>query len=240
MKYVMTQSQARYIQEHYYFLHLLGLNKNVPFHPQVRDELLNRGVIEDNQGRDELHPAFRALFSNWERMRYSVVRVDLNREKRFLCLLTNRISTIFFDREENEIRMDLIDFSEQKMDRFFAAMAELSPTANVERPFTISMQVDDYRRFINASNEEEFLFWQKRLGIAATLLKAYHQAILREEDTRLLLVEDHVDDVGYLMKISPAEDGIFALKHVTYAGGEERFVLIFGNDTYLIDSIYQF
>lgn len=240
MKYVMTQSQARYIQEQYAFWQLLGLNKNVPSDPQVRNELLQRGVIEDNRGRDELHPAFRALFSNWARMRYSVARVDLNREKRFQCLLTNRISTIFFDREEEEIRLDLIDFSEQKMDRFFAVMADISPVADVERPFTVSMQMDDYRLFINAKNEEDFLFWQKRLGIAASLLKAYHQAILRQEDTRLLLVEDHIDDVGYLMKISPAEEGIFALKHVTYGSGKERFVLVFGNDTYLIDSIYQF
>lgn len=240
MKYIMTQSQARYIQEHYFFLQLLGLNSKVPFDPNVRDTLVARGVIDDSQGHDELHPAFRALFSNWEHMRYSVVRLDLNREKRFLCLLTNRISTIFFDREEEEIRLDLIDFSEQKLDQLFAAMAALSPVANVERPFTISMGVEDYKLFINANTEEDFLDWQKRLGIPASLLQAYREAILREEDTRLLLVEDHVDDVGYMMKISPAEDGIFALKHVTYGSGEERFVLICGNDTYLVDSIYQF
>lgn len=240
MKYIMTQSQARYIQEKYYFMQLLGLNSKVPVDPQVRDELLARGVIEEKQGHDELHPAFRALFGNWERMRYSVVRVDINRDKRFLALLTNRINTIFFDREEEEIRIDLVDFKEQRMDQFFAAMAEIAPCNQVDRPFTISLQVEDYRLFINAKTEEDFLHWQKRFGISASVLKAWHQAVLREENTRLLLVEDHIDDVGYMMKISPAEEGIFALKHVTYATEEERFVLIFGNDTYLIDSIYQF
>lgn len=240
MKYIMTQSQARYIQERFYFWQLLGLNKKVPVRPENREELLAKGAIYENNGHDELHPAFRALFSRWEDMRYSVARVDLNRDKRFQCLLTNRISTIFFDREEDEIRLDLIDFSVQKMDRFFGVMADLSPCAKVERPFTISMDLDDYKQFIRGENEEDFATWQKRLGIPASVLNAYREAILRKEDGRLLLVEDHVDDVGYMMKISPSEEGYYALKHVTYGTGEERIVLIYGNDTYLIDSIYQF
>ena len=240
MKYTMTQSQARYIQDQYYFLYLLGLNKKVAVRPDVRDELLERGVIYDSKGYDELHPAFRALFSCWEKMRYSVVRADLNRDVRFQCLLTNRSNTIFFDREDEQIRMDLIDFSVQKMDKLFAVMADLSPCGNVERPFTIALSMEDYAQLINAKTEEALLSWQKRLGIPASLLKAYLQAILREEDARLLLVEDHVEEVGYLMKISPTEEGIFALKHVTYASGEEKVVLIYGNDTYLVDSIYQF
>lgn len=240
MKYVMTQSQARYIQEHYIFLRLLGLNEKAAAGPKAREELLEKGVIYDNNGHDELHPAFRALFSRWEAMRYSVARVDLNRDKRFQCLLTNRISTIFFDREEEEIRLDLTDFSEQKMDRLLAVMADITPGAKVERPFTIAVQMADYRLFMGAENEEDFLFWQKRLGIPAPLLQAYHQAIRRQEDSRVLLVEDHLDDIGYMMKISPTEEGIFALKHVTYAGGEERVVFIFGDDSYLIDNIYLF
>lgn len=240
MKYIITQSQARYIQEHYGFLQLLGLNTNVPARHKVRDELLEKGAIYDNQGYDELHPAIRALFSCWERMRYSVARVDLNRDTRFQCLLTNRRNTMFFDRQEEEIHVDLIDFSEEKLDQLFAVLAELSPCAQTERPFTIGLNMDNYRLFMQAAGDEDFLFWQRRLGISAQLLKAYHRAILREEDIRLLLVEDHVEDVGYMMKISPAEEGIFALKHVTYDSGEERAVLIFGNDAYLIDSIYQF
>lgn len=240
MKYIMTQNQARYIQEHYHFQQLLGLNQKVRVRSKVRSELLEKGVIYDNQGYDELHPAFRALFSRWENMRYSVARADLNRDTRFQCLLTNRISTIFFDREDEEIRIDLLDFSEQMMDQFFAVMAELTPCAQVERPFTIGMQMEDYRLFINAKEEEDYIHWQKRLGIPAALLKTYQQAILREEDGRLLLVEDHLEEVGYMMKISPTEEGFYALKHVTYENGDERVVLIFGNDTYLINSIYQF
>lgn len=240
MKYVMTQSQARYIQEQYGFLFLLGLNNKISVRPEVRDELVQRGVIYDNHGYDELHPAFRALFSCWDKMRYSVVRADLNRDVRFQCLLTNRSSTIFFDREEEQIRMDLIDFSEQKLDKLFAVMAELAPCGRVERPFTISLSMEDYARFINAKTQEEFLFWQKRLGIPASLLQAYLQAVLRKEDTRLLLVEDHIGDVGYLMKLAPTADGIFALKHVTYGTGEEKAVLVYGSDSYLVDSIYQF
>lgn len=236
----MTQSQARYIQEHFYFWQLLGLNKKISPRPENREELLTKGAIYDNHGHDELHPAFRVLFSRWEDMRYSVARVDLNRDTRFQCLLTNRISTIFFDREDEEIRLDLIDFSVQKMDRFFGVMAELSPCEKVERPFTISMDMENYRQFINGKNEEDFDVWQKRLGIPAAMLNAFRQAIIRKENGRLLLVEDHVDDVGYLMKISPSEEGYYALKHVTHGNGDERIVLLFGNDTYLIDSIYQF
>ena len=240
MKYVMTQSQARYIQEQYGFLFLLGLNNKISPEPETRDQLLQRGVIYDNHGYDELHPAFRALFSCWDKMRYSVVRADLNRDTRFQCLLTNRSSTIFFDREGEQIRMDLIDFSEEKLDKFFAAVAELTPCGPVERPFTVTLSMEDYPRFINAATEEELLSWQKRLGLPASLLRTYLQAVLRQEDTRLLLVEDHISDVGYLMKLAPTDQGIFALKHVTYGTGEEKVVLVYGSDSYLIDSIYQF
>ena len=161
MKYIITQSQARYIQEHYGFLQLLGLNTNVPVRHKVRDELLEKGAIYDNQGHDELHPAIRALFSCWERMRYSVARVDLNRDTRFQCLLTNRRNTMFFDRQEEEIHVDLIDFSEEKLDQLFAVLAELSGeemshiagiTQRQDGPVNESA-LDDCIRIIRAEHE---------------------------------------------------------------------------------------
>ena len=83
------------------------------------------------------------------------------------------------------------------------------------------------------------LEWQNKTGINQNLILRYKEAISKNENCRLLLVEDHVDDAGFLAKIVVEDDGIFVLKHVTKKAGE-KMVMLKGNADYVTYSIFNF
>ncbi len=239
MRFVLSESEALWIEKKFGFSKLLGLNAHKLIKFGTEKAVIQRGISYLNNGRLELSTEYRVLFSAWEKMRYTIVRPDLNTRKRLQCILSNEKKTMFFSRDLETITIDLIDFSETALDRMIQGYAELHLAGDARDQFNINMTTDEYDEFINCREYAEFLNWQRVLGIDATVLSRYVDALNAEDNTQMLLVEDHEMCVGYMAKIVNRPDGIYAVKHVT-RGEEEKMVLLLGDVQYVTDSIYNF
>lgn len=239
MKLILTESEALLIKQKFNFGVLLGLNVKQRIKIGTEKILRKKGIVFSNNGKDELSNEYRALFSNWEKMQYSIVRPELNDKNHLQCLLSNEQVSIFFVRKKDIITIELFDFSEEKFDKMIASFAELSETDVTEPMFNFSMSLDEYEQFIVCSKQDQFAEWKKETGIDVTLLEKYVSRINTKGEARMLLVEDHVNDCGYMAKIVVDHDGIYAVKHITYKT-RQKMVLLFGNTQYVVDSIYNF
>ena len=240
MRFLLTESEALYIKDRYKFSQLLGLNSNQDIKEGTEEALKDKGIIYLNNDYWELSYAYRLLFSQWEKMQYSLVRPDINTNIRLQCLLCNNTATIFFDRNKDNLCIDMIDFSVEKLEQLFCALAELPTDSKSKQRFNISMSVEEYEEFISSCSTEEFYRWQKKLGIASDLLEEYVHTMNSQIDSQLLMVEDHLNDVGYMAKFIVTDKSIFAVKHVTYSDENEKIVMLLGDTQYIVDSIYNF
>ncbi len=239
MKYVMSESEALFLKNKFGFSKLLGLNENQMIQPEAEDALRERNVIYSYGGHDELQAVYRLLFATWQKARYSVTRPELNNGEYFQCLLVNDDSCIFFARKGSEITIDLFDFSEQILDMLVRAFTEVPDIAHTDVQFNLTMTLEDYRQLCACTTDEEFCVWQNKLGIRASVLQEYIGTVQVEDQLCLLLVEDHVDDCGYLAKLATDGKTVYALKHVT-KGDNQKMVLAMGNTQSIVDSIYNF
>ena len=171
MRYILTESEALLIKQKFGFGQLLGLNVNQIIRPGTEKELLERGVISFYNGKEELSNVYRALFSHWTKMRYSIVRPELNDDAHLQCVLTNDRVSIFFVRNEDKITMDLFDFSEEKFDKVIVAFADMIQTDSKMPGFNIGMSREEYDQFIKCNKSTDFIAWSKKLGINADLLE---------------------------------------------------------------------
>ena len=239
MRYILTEDEALLLKHKFNFGTLLGLNENKKIKADTEKELLKKGIIYQNNDKEELSTEYRALFSNWIKMRYSVVRPDLNDKDHLQCLLSNERVSMFFARKEENITIDIFDFSEEKFDKIIVAFAEMKNVKATESMFNMSMSLEEYNEFVNCKTHAEFESWKKVMGINAGLLEKYVRYINSEDEGQLLLVEDHVNDCGYMAKIVNKTDGIYAIKHVTYSQ-YQKVVMIYGDTQFVTNSIYNF
>ena len=239
MRYSLTESEALLINRKFNFGTLLGLNVNQRVKPMTESALKKKGIIDDNNGKEELRIDYRALFSNWEKMRFSVVRPELNDRTHLQCLLSNEKTSIFFARKKDILTLDVFDFSEERFDKALMAFAEIEEVTATDSAFVLSMTVNDYERFIVCQDQKEFIEWKRKTGIDASLLARYVKQINTKGMASMLLVEDHVGDCGYLAKLVNAEDGVYAVKHVTHRENQ-KMILIYGSTWFVVDSIYNF
>ncbi len=238
MRFVMTESEALWIKQKYNFGQLLGLNVKQRIKFGTEKALREKGVIYPFAGHDELKVEYRALFSYWSKMRYSIARPELNTKDHFQCLLSNEEIIIFFVREKDQITIDLFDFSVERFEKMVKAFAEMDEQISADKKFNITISVEDYEAFMESKNTENYAVWQRKWGIETAVLEKYAQTIMSPQE-QLLLVEDHVGEVGYLAKIVNAADGIYGFKHVT-RGDNQKIVLLLGDAQFVMDSIYNF
>ena len=239
MRYLLTESEALLIKKKFNFGKLLGLNEKQSVKPGTERRLKTNGVIYQYNDKEELRVEYRALFSNWEKMQYSIVRPELNDREHLQCLLSNERVSIFFARKKDVITIDLFDFSEEKFDKLIVAFSEMDAVDAKYSMFNLNMSLDEYEEFINCSSPDEFNKWRKTTGIDASLLEKYTHHINTKEESQMLLVEDHINDCGYMAKIVNTVDGIYAVKHVTHRDNQ-KMVLLYGNTQFVTDSIYNF
>lgn len=239
MRYLLTESEALFIKQRFKFGQLLGLNINRHIKKGIDKTLYDKGVIYLYNDKEELRSEYRALFSQWEKMRYSVVRPELDDTDHLQCLLTDGRVAIFFVRKKDAITIDLVDFSEEKFDKMIVSFAELSDVHTTNAMFNLSMSLDEYESFISGKDEADFDRWNITTGIDASMLKKYVKTIKTKGEAQMLLVEDHAADCGYMAKIVNATDGIYGVKHVTH-GNVQKMVLLYGNAQFVTDSIYNF
>ena len=152
--------------------------------------------------------------------------------------LSNEEIIIFFVREKDQITIDLFDFSVERFEKMVKAFAEMDEQISADKKFNITISVEDYEAFMESKNTENYAVWQRKWGIETAVLEKYAQTIMSPQE-QLLLVEDHVGEVGYLAKIVNAADGIYGFKHVT-RGDNQKIVLLLGDAQFVMDSIYNF
>lgn len=239
MRYLFTESEALFIKQRFKFGQLLGLNVNQRIKKGTDKTLCDKGVIYLYNDKEELRTEYRALFSRWEKMRYSIVRPELNDTDHLQCLLTDGRVAMFFVRKKDAITIDLVDFSEEKFDKMIMSFAELSDVDTTNSMFNLSMSLDEYESFISVKARADFDRWNTITGIDASMLEKYVKNINTKGEAQMLLVEDHVADCGYMAKIVNATDGIYGVKHVTH-GNVQKMVLFYGNAQFVTDSIYNF
>lgn len=239
MRYILTESEALLIWKKFNFRQVLGLNVNQRIKFGTEKALYKKGIIYSNNDKEELNAEYRALFSNWERMRYSVVRPELDDRDHLQCLLSNERVSMFFSRKKSDITIDVLDFSKEKFDQILVAFAEMEDVNVTETMFNLSLTTEEYKAFIVSETDEEFSGWEKKLGLSAEVLKKYVVNINTKEEAQMLLVEDHVGDSGYMAKVVNTPNGIFMVKHVTRQE-EQKMVLVYGSTKYVTDCIYNF
>lgn len=239
MRYLLTESDALLIKKKFNFGRLLGLNEKQSVKLGTERSLKKKGVIYQNNNKEELRVEYRALFSNWEKMQYSIVRPELNNRDQLQCLLSNERISMFFARKKDVITIDLFDFSAEKFDKLIIAFAEMENVNSNDSMFNLNMSLDDYEEFVNCKSPDEFNKWKKVTGIDASLLEKYVHYINTKDEAQMLLVEDHINDCGYMAKIVNTPDGIYAVKHVTHRENQ-KMVLLYGDTRFVTDSIYNF
>lgn len=236
---MLTESEALLIKQKFNFGRLLGLNEKQRIKFGTEKGLHKKGIIYSNNDKEELSSEYRALFSNWEKMRYSIVRPELNDKNHLQCILSNERVSVFFVRKKDIITIELIDFSEEKFDKMIMSFAELSEVNATDSMFNLGMSLDEYEQFIGCKTQDDFYNWKKTTGIETRMLQKYVNNINTKGEAQMLLVEDHVADCGYMAKIVSAADGVYAVKHVTH-GEDQKMVLLYGSAQFVTNSIYNF
>ena len=239
MRYLLTESEALLIKQKFGYGQLLGLNEKQRIKIGTEKKLKEKGIVYSNNGKEELSNEYRFLFSSWKKMRYSIVRPDLNDRVNFQCVLSNEEMSIFFVRNKDVITIDLVDFSAERFEKIIIAFAELPNTETTDPMFNISMSMEDCDQLLRCREDGDFEIWEKTLGIGAQLLKKFVINVNDNFDARLLLVEDHIGDVGYLAKISITQEGIYAFKHIT-RHKQQKMVMLYGGTQFVTESIYNF
>lgn len=239
MRYLLTESEALFIKQKFGYGQLLGLNEKQRIKLGTEKKLKEKGIVYSNNDKEELSNEYRFLFSSWKKMRYSIVRPELNNRTNLQCVLSNEEMSIFFVRNKDVITIDLVDFSAERFDKIITAFAELTDTVATDPVFNISMSMEDCDQLLRCRGADDFEVWEKTLGIDAHLLEKYVRNVNDTTDARLLLVEDHVGDVGYLAKISITQEGIYAFKHITRQK-QQKMVILYGDTQFVTDSIYNF
>ncbi len=239
MRFVLTTSEILFLKNKFGFSRLLGINEKKRIRLGTERALKEKSIIYPYNGKDELDPTYRALLTNWEQTRYTVARSDINDEQTYQCLLCSENAIIFMVDRQDEVTIDLLDFSEELMDRMLGAFAELPSIESSETAFNVTLFPEECEQFLTCRDEADFRRWQCKLGINARVLRKYAEAIHAPGGSATLMAEDHLEDVGYMGKFVADERAVYALKHVT---GEEyqKMVLVMGDTQYVVNSIYNF
>lgn len=242
MRFDLKVGEVQYIQKHFHFDSLIGVEKRLLPLFGAEKSLISKGVIvEYAEKRIELNNEYRYLFSQWEKARYSVVRPDKSAPNELFCILANNDNIIIVERNGNDIALELIDYNSDVMDAILFNMAEFDSSVIADYKFNISLSVKDAVGLLSTTREANIEEWSNKLGIDKEALKFYLKAINKEDNSIMLLCEDHVEDVGTLLKIVKNENGYYALKHVTPKDStNEKMVMIVGNAQMIVDSIYIF
>lgn len=242
MRFNLKLNEVQYIQKQFHFDSLLGVERRLFPQFGVEKTLKSKGVIIEQDGRRaELSNEYRYLFSAWEKMRYSVVRPDSNDKDSFFCVLANESTIILLDQVGNDIAIELIDFSSDTLDSILFNMAEFDSTVSVESPFNISLPVKDFTQLMSSRKDSNIEVWSNKLGISKDDLTFYLEMMNKEEDFFMYLCEDHLEQIGTLIKVVKTPKGYYALKHVTPKDStNEKMVMIVGNAQMIINSIYIF
>ena len=144
MRFLLTESEALFLKNKFGFSKLLGLNEKQRIKLGKEKALVKKNIICNYNGQDELHTSYRALFSQWEKMRYSITRPELNDKQHLQCILSNDKVCIIFVRKNNDITIDLFDFSEERMDEMIREFAELPKIEKTEIRFNLTLTLDEY------------------------------------------------------------------------------------------------
>lgn len=239
MKFVLTEKEIIFLKEKFNFSKLIGLDENKKIDKDATlQSLKEKEAVYTFNNDIELSAGYRYLLTQWKNARYSLVRPDINDDKLFQCLLCGDKSILFVQRKEDVFEIELYDFNEQLIVECIKAVAQIQDYNQEVESFLLTTSVADLDELLDKT-EEKLLDWQNRTGLSEKLILRYKEAISKNENCRLLLVEDHVGEVGFLAKIVVEDDGIFVLKHVTQKENE-KMVMLKGNADYVTDSIFNF
>ena len=94
MRFDLKVGEVQYIQKHFHFDSLIGVEKRLLPLFGAEKALISKGVIvEYAEKRIELNNEYRYLFSQWEKARYSVVRPDKSAPNELFCILAHNFRT---------------------------------------------------------------------------------------------------------------------------------------------------
>ncbi len=241
MRFEFKMKEIRYVQNKFGFQSLLGIEKKSFVFPSPEKDLLASGVLrQDANGQLDLNYEIRYLFTAWEKMRYSVVSLDApeddtNEE----ILLSNEKEILMIVIEGNAVTIDLIDYDIEIMDNILCSVAACDPDVQTSNRFNISVSVDEFSVLHQHHVDQEYSLLNRKLGVPGDVLKAYFDAINREDEGTMILIEDHLAESGSLVKIVNSSIGVCALKHITPAMQEnERMIMLMGEAIDIINSLY--
>ncbi len=242
MNFILDINDIRYIQKKFGYDGLLGIENGTLPLISAEKKLLDTGIAyKDARGHLELKPEYRYLFGAWKRMRYSIVRPETCGEVIPEIILANEKEIILILREGNKLSVALLDFEPSVMDNIILNFAPFDIGINSSDRINISLSVDDMSDIIEAIGTNKIKRYSNMLGISKEQIERYINNINQDENSFLLLCEDHKGDAGSFFKVVNADDGIYALKHVTPADiSQERMTMIIGSAGDIIDSVYNF
>lgn len=243
MRFNIGVKEAQYIQKSFKFSPLIGLDR-VLFAPLgVEKKLISEGVIKQgHSGAKELDTTYRYLFSAWEKMRYSIVNPNREKDENFFCVLSNENEILLIEQDAHTLSIELIDFKIEIMDNIITNMLKTKNEISCNStPYNIALSMKDFSEFLVCRTKGSLSEWSGKLGLSEDEISSFLNYVNDENSFTMLLCEDHIQGIGMLLKTVPTNQGIYALKHITPKDlSKEKMVLLKGSLQNIVDSVYVF
>ena len=237
MQFNFSESELSYIIKHFNYPSLIGVEKQLYDEQRVISSLCDKKYLMFVNGDYELSYAVRILLNAWRSIRYSIVRTDLNDDKYLTCIFASEEVILFLLNHLSEIQIDMLDFSEEKMDYTIIKYLGLSECKTTMLEYNISLSIDDFLTlfFSHSVSENERL--SPMLGLPIQEVKAISDVLNKKPDVSII-VQDLKRNIGSLDMIFTSDCGWYMAKHITPPNHDERVVLVKGNIKQIADSIY--
>ena len=235
MKRSLSIKEITYIEHYFGFGKLLGIEETKFVPHTLLKHLEKNNLVNKNGDKYELDYELRYIFSAWSTARYSFFRPDAAQKDNYNVILISEIKKclLYLVVSKDNVEIEVYDATAKVVEAFWLAMSELDTKAMCPAPYNYVVSLDTFEKLVSGKEYPE-------IGFDKADFKEYIKIMDSEKDFQMILSEDHVDDIGCLIKIVNTENGIYMLKHITSSGKEDRMVLSRGTSDDIVNSFYNF
>lgn len=235
MKRSLSIKEITYIEHYFGFGKLLGIEEKKFVPHTLLKQLENDNLVKKNGDKYELDYELRYIFSAWNTARYSYFRPDISKKDDYVVILISeeKKCLLYLVVHKDKVDIEVYDATAKVVEAFWSAMSELEVEIRCSAPYNYVVSLDTFENLLSGKE-------YPKIGFNKADFQEYIKIMDSEKDFQMILMEDHIDDIGCLVKIVKAENGIYMIKHITSSGKEDRIVLARGNAEDIVNSFYNF
>lgn len=239
MKRSLSIKEITYIEHHFGFGKLLGIEETKFVSHSVLKHLVNNNLVRKNRDKYELDYELRYIFSAWNSARYSFFRPDISKKNDYGVVLISeeKRCLLYLVVSKDNVDIEVYDATAKVVEAFLSTMSELDTKVSCSASYNYSISLETFENLLSDKKNEETC---KKIGFDKQEYSEYIKTMDSEKGFQMILSEDHVDDIGCLIKIVNTEEGIYMLKHVTSVGKNDKVVLAKGTAEDIVNSFYNF